>query len=68
MRQSISVEWYPIEFGEMPSEQGTYLVAWDDGTVESYPMDERDINDGEVRAGSVKGLYWAESIPHPDQD
>lgn len=66
MRQIVGIEWYKIEFGEMPDEEGTYLVAWDDGTVESYPMDERDINDGEVRSGSVKGLYWAKSIPHPD--
>jgi len=66
MKQLVGIDWYPIAFGEMPSEEGTYLVAWDDGSVESYPMDDRDINDGEIRSGNAKGLYWAEPIPHPD--
>jgi hypothetical protein len=50
----------------MPEEEGTYLVAFSDGTVESYPMDSDDIVTGTIRAGAAKGLYWAESIPHPD--
>jgi len=24
--------------------------------------------DGEIRAGHSMGLYWADSIPHPDED
>ena len=55
-----------ITFGEMPREAGTYLAAFSDGTVESYPMDDTDIGDGEIRAGAETGLYWAHSIPHPD--
>ena len=66
MRQIVGFEWYPIVFGEMPSEPGTYLVAFRDGTVESYPMDERDINNGEIRCGNTIGDYWAHSPPHPD--
>ena len=42
------------------------MVAFSDGTVESYPMDDTDIGDGEIRAGAETGLYWAHSIPHPD--
>lgn len=68
MKQLISVEWYPIQFGEMPGEEGTYLVAWDDGSVESYPMDHQDIQDGEIRSGNIKGVYWARPIPHPDEE
>lgn len=67
MKQAITIDWNPIAFGEMPEEEGTYLVAWSDGTVESYPMDSRDINDGEVRSGQAKGVYWAHNIEHPDQ-
>ena len=66
MYQSVTINWHPIEFGEMP-EHGTYLVAWDDGTVESYPFDDRDIQDGEIRSGSTKGLYWADPLPHPHE-
>jgi hypothetical protein len=66
MRQIVGIEWYPVAFGEMPSEAGTYLVAFSDGSVESYPMDDRDINDGEIRCGNTTGQYWAHSPPHPD--
>lgn len=66
MDQTVTIRWRPITFGEMPREAGTYLVAFSDGTVESYPMDDSDIGDGEIRAGAEKGLYWAHSIPHPD--
>lgn len=66
MKQIITINWNPIAFGEMPGDEGTYLVAWDDGTVESYPMDRCDIQNGEVRSGSIKGIYWAESIRHPE--
>jgi len=24
--------------------------------------------DGEIRAGHSMGLYWADSIPHPDEE
>lgn len=66
MDQTVTIRWKPVAFGEMPREAGTYLVAFSDGTVESYPMDDVDIGDGEIRAGTEKGVYWAHSIPHPD--
>jgi hypothetical protein len=66
MRQVAVIHWNRIAAGDMPDEQGTYLVAFSDGTVESYPMDSDDIVTGSIRAGAAKGLYWAESIPHPD--
>lgn len=66
MYQTAHIKWNPIGFGTMPDEEGTYLIAWSDGTVESYPMDHRDITDGEVRSGNAVGIYWANSIPHPD--
>jgi hypothetical protein len=52
----------------MPAEEKTVLVAFDDMTVESWPLTASDIMDGEIRAGHSMGLYWADSIPHPDEE
>ena len=52
----------------MPKNERTVLVAFDDMTVESWPLTFSDIMDGEIRAGHSMGLYWADSIPHPDED
>lgn len=68
MLQVVNIEWHVIEAGNMPQEERTVLVAFDDSTVESWPLTVNDIMDGEVRAGRSMGLYWAESIPHPDED
>ena len=65
VKQIITIDWYPIAFGEMPDAEGTYFVAFSDGTVESYPMDHRDIKDGEVMCGQCVGEFWAQSPPHP---
>ena len=66
MKQQVVIYWYPVAQGDMPSDEGTYLVAFNDGTVESYPMDSDDLVSGEIRAGEYRGVYWAEPIPHPD--
>lgn len=66
MNQTVTIDWFPVAYGEMPREEGTYLVAFSDNTVESYPIEQRDIQDGEIRVGSVHGQYWARGIPHPD--
>lgn len=68
MLQVVTIEWRVIERGNMPSEEKTVLVAFDDMSVESWPLTADDIMDGEVRAGRSKGLYWADSIPHPDEE
>ena len=68
MRQMIIIDWYEIEHGNMPSEEGTCLVAWDDGTVESYPLESKDIDTGRIRSGQIKGLYWARPIPSPIEE
>jgi len=52
----------------MPGEERTVLVAFDDMSVESWPLTVEDILDGEIRAGRSMGLYWADSIPHPDEE
>lgn len=68
MLQVVNIEWHPIEMGNMPQEEKTVLVAFDDMTVESWPLTATDIMDGEIRAGHSMGLYWADSIPHPDEE
>jgi hypothetical protein len=68
MLQAVQIEWHPVRPGLMPKQEGTYLIAFDDMTVETYPLTTDDIMDGEVRAGRSIGLYWATSIPHPDED
>ena len=66
MRQIAVIEWKNIEPGAMPKDAGTFLVAFDDGTVESYPMDSQDLKAGQIRAGAACGTYWANPIPHPN--
>lgn len=66
MRQIAVIEWKNIEPGGMPADVGTFLVAFNDGTVESYPIDSRDLEAGEIKAGAASGTYWANPIPHPD--
>ena len=68
MLQVVNIEWHPIEMGNMPQEEKTVLVAFDDMTVESWPLTTNDILDGEIRAGHSMWLYWADSIPHPDEE
>ena len=66
MYQTITIHWKPVDINEMPSDEGTYLVAFDDGTVESYPMSQGDLICGEIRAGGARGIYGAESPPYPN--
>lgn len=68
MLQVVTLQWHAIEQGNMPREEKTVLVAFDDMSVESWPLTASDIMDGEVRAGRSMGLYWADSIPHPDEE
>ena len=66
--QEVHIKWHPVEPGEMPAEADTVLVAFSDGSVESYPISDEDIDLGVIRCGHEVGQYWAYSIPHPDFD
>lgn len=66
MEQIVRLLWRPVAPGEMPHDPGLYLVAFSDGTVESYPMESGEINDGVIRSGNLRGEYWALNIRHPD--
>lgn len=65
MLQTVTIDWHPVEQGSMPRNEGSYLVAFDDGAVETYPMSDQDIKRGEVRDGQTHGLLWAAGIPSP---
>ena len=65
MLQTVTIDWRPVIQGGMPRNEGTYLVAFDDGAVETYPMSHQDIKRGVVTDGQAHGLYWAEGIPSP---
>lgn len=63
MRQTITIEWNSME--TMPKEEGTYLVAFDDGYVETYPMSEQDLRTGIIQDGYSRGVLWAFPIMAP---
>lgn len=65
MFQTVTITWHAVEHHNMPREEGTYLVAFDDGAVETYPMSERDIESADIRDGYSKALLWAECIKSP---
>jgi len=61
--QEVIIEWRTLDV--MPKSEGTYLVAFSDGTVETYPISERDIKTGVIQDGYTRGIYWAENIEGP---
>ena len=64
--QTVHIKWFT--FDTPPKEPGTYLVAFEDYTVESYPISSDDILTGRVTDGRVIGVYWAHSFESPDAD
>jgi len=68
MLQTVTIDWRPVEQGSMPRNEGSYLVAFNDGAVETYPMSDNDIKRGVITDGSSHGLYWAEGLPSPVDD
>lgn len=59
--------WTPIAKGQMPKIEGDYLVAWSDGSVESYPISKSDIDSAKVVSQDMTGQYWTEHPLHPDE-
>jgi len=66
IRQTVVIEWYSIA-DEMPEVEGTYLVAFTDGSVETYPIEQDQINAGSVKDGNIHGVYWAKCLSSPDE-
>jgi len=63
IKQQITIEWHDLSV--MPEEEGTYLVAFDDGSVETYPMSYDDIRTGIIQDGYARGILWAHKIYGP---
>lgn len=61
------LSWTPIAKGQMPQTEGDYLVAWSDGSVESYPISKSDIDSAKVASEDMFGQYWTEHPLHPDE-
>lgn len=66
IRQAVVIEWYSIA-DQMPETEGTYLVAFTDGTVETYPIEQDQINAGSVKDGNIHGVYWSRCLSYPDE-
>jgi hypothetical protein len=66
MEQLVKIKWHHIDAFTMPPVAGTYLVAWDDHTVESYPVCDKEIKAGKIRSGSATAQFWADSLLHPN--
>ncbi len=63
MNQTVVIEWKTLD--DMPEIEGNYLVAFDDGTVETFPISYREMVTGVIQDGNVRGILWANNIGHP---
>lgn len=61
--QHVTIYWQSVK--TMPKSEGTYLVAFSDGSVETYPISIRDIQTGVIQDGYARGVYWANNIQGP---
>lgn len=79
--RDIAVCFYDIATCGMPDEPGSYLVAWDDGTVETYCIDQEEIDKGQVTfedwhfegrskvyTGVTDATHWAFQPEHPNPE
>jgi len=66
IKQAVVIEWHDIAV--MPKDEGTYLVAFDDGTVETYPIGYENIRTGIIQDGYTRGVLWALPIYAPLMD
>ena len=66
LKQTVHIHWR--DMSEMPEDEVTYLVAFDDGTVETYPIGYGDIEKGVIQDGFCRGVYWAHTFKGPEWD
>ena len=77
----ITIEFYDIMKDALPDNPGSYLVAWSDGTVETYNIDEEEIAKGfivfedwhfegrsKVYTGVTDATHWAFQPDHPNPE
>ena len=63
IKQTVTIEWHDVAL--MPQDEGTYLVAFDDGSVETYPIGSDNIQSGIIQDGYTRGVLWAHPIYAP---
>ena len=63
VKQTVVINWHDMSV--MPETEGTYLVAFDDGAVETYPMSEQDLKTRVIQDGYSRGVLWALPITAP---
>jgi len=51
---------------ETPTEPGKYLTYWSDGTIETYPFDQYELEAHAVTIGTTVLTHWAELPQAPD--
>lgn len=51
---------------ERPPEPGTYLTYWSDDTIETFPLDEEDIEEEFITCCNEILLYWAHNVERPE--
>tara|TARA_B100000424_G_C22575182_1_gene324028 strand:- start:89 stop:298 length:210 start_codon:yes stop_codon:yes gene_type:complete len=66
LKQTVTIVWR--EMADMPLDEGTYLVAFDDGTVETYPVSYENIRTGIIRDGRIRGVLWAKLFNAPQKN
>lgn len=59
------VDWIDIN-ESMPDEAGMHLTYWSDGTLETYPVCEKEIAKGYISSGNDVVLFWAENVDPPE--
>lgn len=64
IKQTVTIEWHDVAV--MPQDEGTYLVAFDDGSVETYPIGYENIRSGVIQDGYCRGIFWAHSFKGPE--
>ena len=61
------VKWMDTDDYGMPQTEGWYLCAFNDGSVETFHIDESMFEEGWTSdSGKVWITYWAEVPKHPE--
>ena len=61
------VEWVSCTgTGSWPDEPGNYLNYWSDSSIETFYLDDEDLEKSSITVGNSTLLYWADNVEPPD--
>lgn len=60
-----AMEWTEVESAGMPEEEGWYLCAFSDGSVESFYIADDDIAEGGWSSMNISLTHWTANPAHP---